>query len=152
MFSKHWQSVATIVSYQQHKRNQTTTFQSSYTINRSTRLWNVLSNDLTGNDISLGQFKTGLFQCYRVAAETVYDVDDPRTWKSICLSSNLSCVISCCYLRLSYFISVIRAAVIGESCSVRLAASLCLCLCLWVCLCLVYAFFYMYSMFIGKVK
>ena len=77
-----------------------TTYQRSF-LNRTKRLLNVLRKSLTSNDISLGQFKSGLFKSYKLAVEEVFDVDDPRTWKSICLSCNksrnLSCPISCCY-------------------------------------------------------
>ncbi len=46
-------------------------------------------------------FKCGLIKYYKSALKDVYDVNDPRTWKSICLSCNmsrnLSCKITCCY-------------------------------------------------------
>ena len=81
-------------------RCKTTTYQRSY-LNRSTRLWNILPKELTGINISLTQFKSGLYKYYQLAVKNVFDVEDPRTWKSICLSSNkcrnLSCEISCCY-------------------------------------------------------
>ena len=80
------------------KRCKTTTYQKSY-LNRVTRLWNILPRDLTGKNISLTQF--ALFNYYKLAVKNIYDVHDPRTWKSICLSCNkcrnLSCYISCCY-------------------------------------------------------
>ena len=82
------------------KRCKTTTYQKSY-LNRVTGLWNILPRDLTGKKISLTQLKYGLFKYYKLAVKNVYDVEDPRTWKSICLSCNmchnLSCNISCCY-------------------------------------------------------
>ena len=88
------------LSFTTTTRNKTTTFQKSY-LNRCTRMWNVLPKNLTGNNTSLSQFKNGLFMYYKVALETVYVVDDPRTWKSICLSCkkscNLSCKVLCCY-------------------------------------------------------
>ena len=81
-------------------RCKTTTYQRSY-LNRTTRLWNILPKELTGINISLTQFKSGLYKYYQLAVKNVFDVDDPRTWKSICLSCNkcrnLSCEISCCY-------------------------------------------------------
>ncbi len=81
-------------------RCKTTTYQKSY-LSRSTRLWNTLPNELTGNNISLNGFKCGLIKYYKSALRDVYDVNDPRTWKSICLSCNmsrnLSCKITCCY-------------------------------------------------------
>ena len=81
-------------------RCKTTTYQRSY-LNRTTRLWNILPEELTGINISITQFKSGLYKYYQLAVKNVFDVDDPRTWKSICLSCNkcrnLSCEISCCY-------------------------------------------------------
>ena len=81
-------------------RCKTTTYQKSY-LSRSTRLWNTLPNELTGNNTSLNGFKCGLIKYYKSALRDVYDVNDPRTWKSICLSCNmsrnLSCKITCCY-------------------------------------------------------
>ena len=81
-------------------RCKTTTYQRSY-LNRTTRLWNILPKELTGINISLTQFKSGLYKYYQLAVKNVFDVDDPRTWKSVCLSCNkcrnLSCEISCCY-------------------------------------------------------
>ena len=54
-----------------------------------------------GDTAPLTQFKSGLYKYYQLAVKNVFDVDDPRTWKSICLSCNkccnLSCEISCCY-------------------------------------------------------
>ena len=56
---------------------------------------------ITNNNISLGQFKNGLCKYYKSALKDVFDVDNPKTWKSICLSCNksrnLSCQMSCCY-------------------------------------------------------
>ena len=81
-------------------RCKTTTYQKSY-LSRSTRLWNSLLKELTGNNFSLNKFKCGLIKYYKVALGNVYDVNDPRTWKSVCLSCNssrnLSCKIKCCY-------------------------------------------------------
>ena len=81
-------------------RCKTTTYQKSY-LSRSTRSWNSLPKELTGNNVSLNGFKYGLIEYYKLALRNVYDVNDPRTWKSICLSCNmsrnLSCKILCCY-------------------------------------------------------
>ena len=74
-------------------RCKTTTYQRSY-LNRTTRLWNILPKELTGINISLTQFKSGLYKYYQLAVKNVFDVDDPRTWKSICLS-NLTSVVIC---------------------------------------------------------
>ena len=60
-----------------------------------------LRRDLRGKNISLTQFKYGLFKYYKLAVKNVYGAKDPQTWKSICLSCNmcrnLSSNISCCY-------------------------------------------------------
>ena len=48
----------------------------------------LLPKSLTNNSISLGQLKNGLFKYYKSALKDVFDVDNPRTWKSICLSCN----------------------------------------------------------------
>ena len=64
------------------KRCKTTTTKNSY-FNRVTRFWNILPRDLTGKNISLTDYL--LFNYYKLAVKKNYDVDDPRTWKSICL-------------------------------------------------------------------
>ena len=77
------------------------------------------------SNINLGQFKN---KYYKLALEDVFDVDDPRTWKSICLSCNksrnLSCQISCCcWICVRCIVGPISivhgAAVIGENCRVH---------------------------------
>ena len=79
---------------------RTSTYQRSF-LNRTKKIWNVLPKSLTNNNISLGQFKNGLCKYYKSALKDVFDVDNPKTWKSICLSCNkshnLSCQMSCCY-------------------------------------------------------
>ena len=78
---------------------RTTTFQRSF-ISRSARVWNVLPKELTSMNISLSRFKNDLYEYYK-SALNIYDAENPRTWKSICLSCNksrnLSSSISCCY-------------------------------------------------------
>ena len=82
------------------KQCKTTTYQKSF-LDRSTRVWNVLPKPLRSNNISLNPFRNGLFEYYRTAVANIYDAEDPRTWKSICLlcnkSRNLSCNVQCCY-------------------------------------------------------
>ena len=81
-------------------RCKTSTYQKSY-LNRCARIWNALPKELTGKNTSLAGFKYRIYQYYKLALEAVYDIDDPTTWKSICLSCNmsrnLSCEISRCY-------------------------------------------------------
>ncbi len=55
---------------------------------------------LTDKNTTFNGFKSGLLKHYKSALRNVYNAEDPRTWKSICLSCNtsrnLSCPISCC--------------------------------------------------------
>jgi hypothetical protein len=78
---------------------KTTTYQKSF-LTRSTRVWNILPKGLTDKNTTFNGFKSGLLKYYKSALRNVYDAEDPRTWKSICLSCNtsrnLSCPISCC--------------------------------------------------------
>jgi hypothetical protein len=78
---------------------KTVTYQSSYFI-RSCKTWNVLSSDLRNRDIGLFSFKSGLKSYYKHALSSTFDVDDPRTWKSVCIkckrARSLNEAISCC--------------------------------------------------------
>ena len=78
---------------------KTVTYQSSYFI-RSCKSWNVLSSDLRNRDIGLFSFKSGLKSYYKHALSSTFDVDDPRTWKSVCIkckrARSLNEAISCC--------------------------------------------------------
>jgi hypothetical protein len=49
-----------------------------------------MSRDLvTINDIAtLKEFKNKLYIYYKTALDKCYDVDDPRTWKTVCLKCN----------------------------------------------------------------
>ena len=50
--------------------------------------------------LTLNQFKNRLQEYYKNGLLTNYDVDDPRTWKTICFkcnsARNLACPIICC--------------------------------------------------------
>ena len=78
---------------------RTATFQKSF-LSRCARVWNILPNELTSKNASFGSFKNRLYNYYKSALD-IYDVEDPRTWKSICLSCNMSRNLSrstsCCY-------------------------------------------------------
>jgi hypothetical protein len=63
---------------------KTVTYQPSY-FTRSCKSWNVLSSDLRNRDIGLFSFKSGLKSYYNHALSSTFDVDDPRTWKSVCI-------------------------------------------------------------------
>ncbi|CAH3027054.1 unnamed protein product, partial [Porites evermanni] len=64
------------------KRSRTVTYQRSFFI-RACRTWNVLPVELRASHISLASFKRSLFQYYNNALD-LYDVDDIRTWRTIC--------------------------------------------------------------------
>ena len=72
-----------------------------FILTRSARVWNVLPKDLTNINTTFNQFKNGLYNYYKLALTNIYNADDPRTWKSVCLtcnnSRNLSCSNSCCF-------------------------------------------------------
>ncbi len=57
---------------------------------------------ITSKNPSFRQFKTLLFNYYTLALEKTYDVEDPRTWKSVCIKCNsarslTSLPIACCF-------------------------------------------------------
>ena len=78
---------------------RTTTFQKSY-ISRVTRVWNCLPPHLRQPNMSLSSFKRLLRDYYLEALHICYDAEDPKTWKSVCLTCNscrsLNTVINCC--------------------------------------------------------
>ncbi len=61
---------------------KTVTYQSSYFI-RACKTWNVLSSDFRNQNIGLFSFKAGLKSYYKHALSSTFDLDDPRTWKSV---------------------------------------------------------------------
>ena len=80
---------------------KTSTYQKSYII-RATRVWNTLPKDLTINGmITLKEFRKMLYNYYETALDKCYDVDDPRTWKSVCIKCNqardLTRPKTCCF-------------------------------------------------------
>ena len=68
---------------------------------KSFRIWNTLPLQLSYDYVTLNQFKSLLFSYYKDALISRFDIEDPRTWKSVCLKCNtprnLSEPISCCY-------------------------------------------------------
>ena len=100
------QSVRTTRSVQlnslqfQTKKCNTTTYRQSYTI-RSTRIWNTLPEHIINSSNSIYTFKRYLLEYYFSALETNYNIDDPRSWKTICLKCNqthdLTKPIACCF-------------------------------------------------------
>ena len=81
-------------------RCRTTTFQKTFMI-RSTRMWNHLVDELAlSPDTSFSSLKTSLHKYYLSALNMCYDVDDPRTYKTVCVKCNsvrsLTVLPSCC--------------------------------------------------------
>ena len=58
--------------------------QNSYMV-RVPRIWNSLSDELRNPDISFMTFKSALFKYHLSATLTMFDVEVPQTWKTICL-------------------------------------------------------------------
>ena len=75
------------------KRSRTVTYQRSFFI-RACRTWNVLPVELRTSHISLASFKRSLFQYYNKALD-LYDVDDIRTWRTICSRCNIARTLLC---------------------------------------------------------
>ena len=82
------------------KKCRTTTYQNSYFM-RVTKLWNILPNDLTLENQTLSYFKKSLYSYYNKALKDIYDIDDNRTWKSVCIKCKnarlLNEVPHCCF-------------------------------------------------------
>ena len=81
------------------KRCRTVTYQRSFFI-RACRTRNVLPAELRTSYISLASFKRSLLQYYNEALD-LYDVDDIRTWRTICPRCNIArtllCPPTCCF-------------------------------------------------------
>ena len=68
----------------------------------------VLNSDLHNRDIGLHAFKFGLKMYYKNVLSNIYNCDDLRTWKSVCvkckrarsLDGVISCAVSCLLHRL----------------------------------------------------
>ena len=79
---------------------KTATYQKSF-MSRCARVWtDILLKEVTKKNISIGRFKCELYKYYKSALNT-YDAENPRTWKSVCLTCNTSRNLSdskqCCY-------------------------------------------------------
>ena len=81
------------------KRCRTVTYQCSFFI-RACHTWNVLPAELRISHISLASFKRSLLQYYNKALD-LYDVDDIRTWRTICPRCNIARSLlgppTCCF-------------------------------------------------------
>ena len=83
------------------KKCNTVTFQRSF-FNRTIRIWNTLANDLQLScNLQISQFKSIMYKYYVDALDHNYDPEDPRSWKTICPSCNVSRNVSvhlrCCF-------------------------------------------------------
>jgi len=83
------------------RKCNTLTFQRSF-FNRTTRIWNTLANDLQLScNLQISQFKSIMYKYYVDALERNYDPENPRSWKTICPSCNVSRNVSvrlrCCF-------------------------------------------------------
>ena len=75
------------------KRSRIVTYQRPFFI-RSCRTLNVLPAELRTSQISLASFKRSLFQFYNKAPD-LYDIDDIRTWRTICPRCNIARTLLC---------------------------------------------------------
>ena len=82
------------------RKCRTTTNQNSYFV-RTAILWNILPRELTLEDQILSGFKRKLNTYYKDALTTVYNIDDCRTWKSICIKCKSARLLDekprCCF-------------------------------------------------------
>ena len=65
-----------------------------------TRIWNSLPQKLRLRNVTINEFKKLLLSYYKNALQLCYDVNDARTWKTICPKCNnsrpLSQHFTCC--------------------------------------------------------
>ena len=66
---------------------KTSTFQRSFFM-QTPQTYNTLPDELRRKDLSLTFFKSKLLQYYHDTVKNVYDINDARTWKSVCLKCN----------------------------------------------------------------
>ncbi len=88
-----------IIKYKVPKA-RTLCHQNSYMV-RVSRVWNSLPDELREPDISFYTFKSRLFDYYYSATLTVFDHENPQTWKSVCLKCHkarqLTSNKKCCF-------------------------------------------------------
>ena len=70
-------------------RANTVTFDNSFYC-RASRIWNSLPAHLRNTDCSVAHFKKDLFNYYLYLTKSVYDVDTPQTFKSVCMKCHTS--------------------------------------------------------------
>ena len=70
-------------------RANTATFKNNFCC-RAPRIWNTLPAHLRNTDCSVAHFKKDLFNYYLYLTKSVYDVDTPQTFKSVCIKCHTS--------------------------------------------------------------
>ena len=87
------------ISFRQRK-HKTTTYNRSFFL-RTIITWNSLPEHLRLINLSFIQFKKGILAYYLTALRSCYNVDDSRTWKTVCVKCNtcrsLIRPLTCCY-------------------------------------------------------
>ena len=68
---------------------RTVSYQTSFYI-RSAKVWNNLPRCIRDTTKSLASFKRALFMYYKDLTETIYDPDDPRSFKTVCVKCHAS--------------------------------------------------------------
>ena len=68
---------------------RTVSYQTSFYI-RSAKVWNNLPCCIRDISKSLASFKRALFMYYKDLTETIYDPDDPRSFKTVCVKCHAS--------------------------------------------------------------
>ena len=71
------------ISFRQRK-HKTTTYNRSFFL-RTTGTWNSLPEHLRLINLSFIQFKKGILAYYVTSLRSCYNVDDPQTWKTVCV-------------------------------------------------------------------
>ena len=70
-------------------KSRTVSYQTSFYI-RSAKVWNSLPFSIRDTTKSLASFKHALLKYYNNLKEEIYDPDDPRTFKSVCVKCHAS--------------------------------------------------------------
>ena len=70
-------------------RANTVTFENSFYC-RAPRIWNTLPAHLRNTDCSVAHFKKDFFNYYLYLTKSVYDIDTPQTFKSVCIKCHTS--------------------------------------------------------------
>ena len=83
------------------RKCNTMTFQGSF-VNRTTRIWNILPDELRQHSLTLPRFKSLLTEYFKTALRVNYRPDSPRTWKSICLTCNTARSLDWCVPPLAF--------------------------------------------------